>query len=89
MEDKIRQIIKRHVSQLSDRDGMTRLFGDDRAAEEISNMFIKFIEWLVIEQEIFRGDLCDKYILNDNPYIDGKTLETIEELFNYWINQKQ
>jgi len=47
---------------------------------------LEFIEWLIDDQEIFRGELTEQYIINDNPY---PKLKTIQELFNYWQNKKK
>ena len=45
-----------------------------------------FTEWLIIEQEIFMGELSEKYIINDNIHVNGKRLETLDELFDYWYD---
>ena len=45
----------------------------------------EFLIWLIDDQEIFLGELSERYITNDNPYKDGKQLETLDELYEYWL----
>jgi len=48
-------------------------------------MFPKaFLIWLIDDQEIFLGELCERYITNDNPYKDGKPINTLDGLYEYW-----
>lgn len=56
------------------------------SASEIASLVRRFLEWAIIEQEIFFGDLNQCYLINDNPYKDGKKLKTLDELFSYWYN---
>lgn len=56
------------------------------SASEIADMVKAFTTWLIIEQEIFMGELSEKYIINDNIHVNGKRLETLDELFNYWYD---
>ena len=44
----------------------------------------KFLIWLIDDQEIFLGELSERYLINDNPYKDGKRLETLDEFYEYW-----
>ena len=41
-----------------------------------------FVQWLIDEQEVFKGDLTEKYIINDNP----STYKTLDDIFVYWQN---
>lgn len=50
---------------------------------------LEFVEWLIKDQEIFFGELNEEYILNDNIHVDGRKLQTIDELFNYWKENEQ
>jgi hypothetical protein len=50
---------------------------------------LEFVEWLIKDQEIFFGELNEEYILNDNIHVDGRKLQTIDELFNYWANNEK
>lgn len=43
-----------------------------------------FLIWLIDDQEIFLGELSERYIINDNPYKNGKRLETLDEFYEYW-----
>jgi hypothetical protein len=54
------------------------------SAKEIAEMMTAFIKWLIDDQEIFLGDLSERYITNDTISVNGKTLLTIDELFTYW-----
>ena len=45
----------------------------------------RFIEWLIDEQEIFLGELSEKYLLKTTLYKDDKELETLDEFYEYWI----
>lgn len=56
------------------------------SAKLIADMIQKFVEWLIIDQEIFMGELTEQYIINDNLYVNGRKLKTLDELFNYWFN---
>ena len=56
------------------------------ASLEIADMVKAFTTWLIIEQEIFMGELSEKYIINDNIHVNGKRLETLDELFDYWYD---
>lgn len=54
------------------------------SAKEIAEMMTAFIKWLIDDQEIFLGDLSERYITNDNISVNGKTSLTMDELFIYW-----
>ena len=56
----------------------------NHTAEEIAELMTAFIKWLIDEQEIFLGDLSERYITKDNIVVDGKKSLTIDELFIYW-----
>jgi len=43
-----------------------------------------FLIWIIDEQEIFLGELSERYIINDNPHKNGKRLETLDEFYEYW-----
>lgn len=51
------------------------------AAKEITSHVFKFIEWLIIEEEIFMGELTERYITNRNLKQDI----TLPELYDYWL----
>jgi hypothetical protein len=84
MEEQIQKIIKKYVTQLSDRDGMTRLFGDDDAAKEITAHIMEFIEWLEFGSHPFIQwtDELGHFFTDE---FDTKRWN-INELFEYWIN---
>ncbi len=63
---------------------LINLCSNTAKAKEIASLIMLFIEWLIVDQEIFFGELTEKYIVNDNPYKDGKKLNTLDELFDYW-----
>jgi hypothetical protein len=63
-----------------------------KAMDEYANELIKenyvekeFFEWAIDEQEVFCGELTEKYIINDNP----KTFKTFDELHTYWKQLKE
>lgn len=45
----------------------------------------EFLIWLIDDQEIFLGELSERYIINDNPYKDGKPINTLDDLYYYWL----
>lgn len=78
MEEKIYEIlIENRVMQASAFD----------TAKYIASHFREFMHWIIDEQEIFKGELMEKYIINDNPHVNGHKLETLDELYNYWIKE--
>lgn len=88
--DKLREIAEKHkfgyqgyvdhvVSEY------TALISEDYVEKKDAGYPLEFVEWLIKDQEIFFGELNEKYILNDNIHVDGRKLQTIDELFNYWI----
>ena len=44
----------------------------------------EFVIWLIDEQEIFLGELSEKYLLKTNLYKNGKRLETLDEFYEFW-----
>jgi len=82
MKDKILGIVHKHIIV----NGNDIVVNQDSLASEIADMVKAFTEWLIIEQEIFMGELSEKYIINDNIHVNGKRLETIDELFDYWYD---
>lgn len=60
---------------------------DEYANELIKENYVEkeFFEWAIDEQEVFGGELTEKYIINDNP----KTFETLDELHTYWKQLKE
>jgi len=82
MKDKILGIVHKHIIV----NGNDIVVNQDSLASEIADMVKAFTEWLLIEQEIFMGELSEKYIINDNIHVNGKRLETIDELFDYWYD---
>ena len=44
----------------------------------------EFLIWLIDEQEIFLGELSEKYLLKTNLYKNGKRLETLDEFYEFW-----
>lgn len=67
--------------------GITGIEGIPQSSAEIAEMLTEFVKWLIDEQEIFKGELTEKYIINDNLYIDGHKLQTLDELFNHWFTE--
>lgn len=63
---------------------LTALISEHYVAKEDAGYPLEFVEWLIKDQEIFFGELNEEYILNDNIHVDGRKLQTIDELFNYW-----
>jgi len=82
MKDKILGIVHKHIIV----NGNDIVVNQDSLASEIADMVKAFTEWLIIEQEIFMGELSEKYIINDNIHVNGKRLETLDELFDYWYD---
>lgn len=41
-----------------------------------------FLVWLIDEQEVFMGELSEKYIINDNPC----SFKSLDDLFAHWQN---
>jgi hypothetical protein len=65
------------------------LISEDYVEKKDAGYPLEFVEWLIKDQEIFFGELNEKYILNDNIHVDGRKLQTIDELFNYWANNEK
>lgn len=86
MKDKILEILGAFRNQESDIERDEIFLNSEKAASEIADMVKAFTTWLIIEQEIFMGELSEKYIINDNIHVNGKRLETLDELFNYWYD---
>ena len=63
---------------------LTALISEHYVAKEDAGYPLEFIEWLIKDQEIFFGELNEEYILNDNIHVEGRKLQTIDELFAYW-----
>lgn len=63
---------------------LTALISEHYVSKEDAGYPLEFVEWLIKDQEIFFGELNEEYILNDNIHVDGRKLQTIDELFNYW-----
>lgn len=91
-EQKLREFISKYVNDdneptfLSD---LTALISEHYVSREDAGYPLEFIEWLIKDQEIFFGELNEEYILNDNIHVDGRKLQTIDELFNYWKENEQ
>ena len=68
---------------------LTALISEGYVSKEKAGYPLEFIEWLIKDQEIFFGELNEEYILNDNIHVDGRKLQTIDELFNYWKENEQ
>ena len=68
---------------------LTALISEVYVSKEKAGYPLEFIEWLIKDQEIFFGELNEEYILNDNIHVDGRKLQTIDELFNYWKENEQ
>lgn len=68
---------------------LTALISEDYVEKKDAGYPLEFVEWLIKDQEIFFGELNEKYILNDNIHVDGRKLQTIDELFNYWKENEQ
>ena len=57
----------------------------NRKESKMKAMFPKaFLIWLIDEQEIFLGELSEKYLLKTDLYKDDKRLETLDEFYEYW-----
>jgi len=68
---------------------LTALISEDYVEKKDAGYPLEFVEWLIKDQEIFFGELNEKYILNDNIHVDGRKLQTIDELFYYWKENEQ
>ena len=86
MTDKILEILIDKIKATPHDYYPTGIEGIPQSAREIADMVKAFTEWLIIEQEIFMGELSEKYIINDNIHVNGKRLETLDELFDYWYD---
>jgi hypothetical protein len=86
MKDKILKILLDKIKVTPYDYYPTGIEGIPQSAREIADMVKAFTEWLIIEQEIFMGELSEKYIINDNIHVNGKRLETLDELFDYWYD---
>lgn len=86
MKDKILEILIDKIKATPHDYYPTGIEGIPQSAREITDMVKAFTEWLIIEQEIFMGELSEKYIINDNIHVNGKRLETLDELFDYWYD---
>lgn len=88
----VREFVAKYVNDdneptfLSD---LTALISEGYVSKEKAGYPLEFIEWLIKDQEIFFGELNEEYILNDNIHVDGRKLQTIDELFNYWKENEQ
>jgi len=86
VKDKILEILIDKIKATPHDYYPTGIEGIPQSAREITDMVKAFTEWLIIEQEIFMGELSEKYIINDNIHVNGKRLETLDELFDYWYD---
>jgi len=68
---------------------LTALISEDYVEKKDAGYPLEFVEWLIKDQEIFFGELNEEYILNDNIHVDGRKLQTIDELFYYWKENEQ
>jgi hypothetical protein len=68
---------------------LTALISENYVEKKDAGYPLEFVEWLIKDQEIFFGELNEEYILNDNIHVDGRKLQTIDELFNYWANNEK
>ena len=92
--DKLREIAEKHkfgYHEYVDHvvSEYTALISEGYVSKEKAGYPLEFIEWLIKDQEIFFGELNEEYILNDNIHVDGRKLQTIDELFNYWKENEQ
>ena len=94
--DKLREFCENWRSDLIKHGGipemlsdLTALISEGYVSKEKAGYPLEFIEWLIKDQEIFFGELNEEYILNDNIHVDGRKLQTIDELFNYWRENGQ
>ena len=94
--DKLREFCENWRSDLIKHGGipemlsdLTALISEGYVSKEKAGYPLEFIEWLIKDQEIFFGELNEEYILNDNIHVDGRKLQTIDELFNYWKENEQ
>lgn len=100
--DKLREIVEktfplfgsrldewRKVEQDRLLSDLTALISEDYVEKKDAGYPLEFVEWLIKDQEIFFGELNEEYILNDNIHVDGRKLQTIDELFNYWKENEQ
>ena len=77
MKEKILKILKKRFGHLEID------YCDDpsgNAAFEIASDFNKFMEWAILEEEIFWGELSEIYLLKSDM-----KFKTIDELFIYWL----
>jgi len=68
---------------------LTALISENYVEKKDAGYPLEFVEWLIKDQEIFFGELNEEYILNDNIHVDGRKLQTIDELFYYWKENEQ
>lgn len=84
--------IEGYVTQKADPkflSDLTALISEHYVEKKDAGYPLEFVEWLIKDQEIFFGELNEEYILNDNIHVDGRKLQTIDELFNYWKENEQ
>ena len=84
MKDAILEILLDKVKATAHDFYPTGIEGLPQSAREIAELVTAFIKWLIDEQEIFLGDLSERYITKDNIVVDGKKSLTLDELFTYW-----
>jgi hypothetical protein len=85
MEEQILKSIRKNVTQLNNKDGITRLFGTYEAAKEIADTFERFMEWYIFGNHPFCGwyeNVTEKFISDE---VSDKKW-SIPELFTYWLN---
>ncbi len=100
--DKLREIVEKTFPLFGSRLDEWRKVERDRLLSDLTALIsehyvekkdagypLEFVEWLIKDQEIFFGELNEEYILNDNIHVDGRKLQTIDELFNYWKENEQ
>lgn len=83
LQKKIQDIIKKHVTQLSDKDGMTRLFGIKEAAKEITELIEK--DW--VEKEYCEWFIRNTSIDEHTPFYFIKAKKgqfSVDELYDFW-----
>lgn len=59
------------------------LNSEDWLATELAGKMERFFKWAIDEQEVFIGDLSQKYIINDNP--KHEKFNTLSDLYQYWL----
>lgn len=81
--DSITQSFLEEIDKCNIGDGV---IDRSKLAESLAGKVQRFMKWLIVDQEIFMGELCEELIINDNIYVDGKKLKTLPDLWKYFCD---